>query len=619
MEHSLVTETVKQVQSQLDQRNAEALQELNKQIDELSSLPLSGQLPPYNDTLDLESPPFGFQDSSPVKKDFSSETRTYQDIKTTIDGNFVSEVKRNKDKVSFSVQDDSFYDAALNRMTQDTEALFARAEMNSEEGSPKRDDPIQALFNRINEGRNDVLKGLDDPIRSSRTASVGVPLPTHNRSNETENGQYANGGYSAKFGTDYQSRLPVDTTNYPRIGADNASYQSKLPSDSGIYHSKLPSDFTNYQSRLASDAGARVGSDYHSKLDAELHAKLDNDAMNLRDSRNKAYDLNLTAGLDFKTTYEKEPFRTSILDTTHDSHDLKRISSSNFNTAEPYRPMSAIPSDVNSRAVVNALRTLQDRVGKLEGEKVSAKEKITELEKELSATRKLLFHQQQVGTPPTKDLPPKDVNPSFLEATINEAADSTLQKIAEAREQVSKLQERVEQVQNLSVRKDKPSVKHSQIGTETHALVDVGTSPQKFSNHSPDRQNEGSLKYSGIVPDASSFSRTAADANSQRLSNYSPDRPVNQISPQRANEPSPIRYANQQSPPRPLSARLESYMDDLDISLKNALPQDHSYYLDPSDDKSTKSRLLQDEIEKDRLVREKDIAVTFIDLERRQE
>lgn len=46
-------------------------------------------------------------------------------------------------------------------------------------------------------------------------------------------------------------------------------------------------------------------------------------------------------------------------------------------------------------AVVNALRTLQERVGNLENEKHAAKEKISDLERELSTTRKLLFHQQQ--------------------------------------------------------------------------------------------------------------------------------------------------------------------------------------------------------------------------------
>ncbi|KAJ8323158.1 Centrosomal protein cep57L1 [Batrachochytrium dendrobatidis] len=61
------------------------------------------------------------------------------------------------------------------------------------------------------------------------------------------------------------------------------------------------------------------------------------------------------------------------------------------------KTLYSIPADENSRAVVNALRTLQERVGKLEGEKMAAKDKISDLELELSTTRKLLYHQQQSG------------------------------------------------------------------------------------------------------------------------------------------------------------------------------------------------------------------------------
>ncbi|KAI8911124.1 hypothetical protein EDD86DRAFT_204452, partial [Gorgonomyces haynaldii] len=109
-----------------------------------------------------------------------------------------------------------------------------------------------------------------------------------------------------------------------------------------------------------------------------------------------------------------------------DSLEFKKQNSATFSDTDPYKHLTGVPSDSNSRAVVNALRTLQERVGKLESERIAAKEKIQDLEKELSSTRKLLFHQQQKEP---------------LEA------DETLQRIAEAREQVNKLQERVEQVQ----------------------------------------------------------------------------------------------------------------------------------------------------------------------------
>lgn len=41
------------------------------------------------------------------------------------------------------------------------------------------------------------------------------------------------------------------------------------------------------------------------------------------------------------------------------------------------------------------MRTLQDRVGKLEGDKLAAKDKIETLENELAKTKELLHKQQQ--------------------------------------------------------------------------------------------------------------------------------------------------------------------------------------------------------------------------------
>jgi hypothetical protein len=51
----------------------------------------------------------------------------------------------------------------------------------------------------------------------------------------------------------------------------------------------------------------------------------------------------------------------------------------------------------DSRAIIAALRTLQDRVGKLESEKSAAKQKISSLEQELTTTRTLLLHQKQLN------------------------------------------------------------------------------------------------------------------------------------------------------------------------------------------------------------------------------
>lgn len=56
-------------------------------------------------------------------------------------------------------------------------------------------------------------------------------------------------------------------------------------------------------------------------------------------------------------------------------------------------------------AIINALKTLQDRVGRLEGEKSAAQQKIDSLERELSTTKKLLFLQQEQQNREGKLLP----------------------------------------------------------------------------------------------------------------------------------------------------------------------------------------------------------------------
>lgn len=66
------------------------------------------------------------------------------------------------------------------------------------------------------------------------------------------------------------------------------------------------------------------------------------------------------------------------------------------NPSSPLRHMSiaTVPEDNNTRAVVNALRTLQERVGKLECEKTIAKGRIRDLEGELSRTRGMVIFEQ---------------------------------------------------------------------------------------------------------------------------------------------------------------------------------------------------------------------------------
>lgn len=68
------------------------------------------------------------------------------------------------------------------------------------------------------------------------------------------------------------------------------------------------------------------------------------------------------------------------------------------NDAWNHRPLLGVPTNGTSRAVVTALRSLQDKIYSLETERGASKSKIRELEQELSKMRQLLFHEQsQLG------------------------------------------------------------------------------------------------------------------------------------------------------------------------------------------------------------------------------
>jgi hypothetical protein len=142
MEDSIVTETVKGFQNELDIRNTEALQELNKQIDELASLPLCGALPQYNDSLYVEQPPDSFnQTHSPTK---FSPVRDFQNFTLQLDKD-IALIEKSKIP---DCDEYSFNNAAMAHMTQDTEALFARAEQTDDD-SPLRLNKTQDFLDEV--------------------------------------------------------------------------------------------------------------------------------------------------------------------------------------------------------------------------------------------------------------------------------------------------------------------------------------------------------------------------------------------------------------------------------------------------------------------------------------
>ncbi|KAI9001904.1 hypothetical protein BC832DRAFT_123845 [Gaertneriomyces semiglobifer] len=62
-----------------------------------------------------------------------------------------------------------------------------------------------------------------------------------------------------------------------------------------------------------------------------------------------------------------------------------------WRTSQRHLDIMDVPEDINTRAVVNTLRTLQEKVGKLEVEKAAAKERISELESELGRTKGMVL------------------------------------------------------------------------------------------------------------------------------------------------------------------------------------------------------------------------------------
>jgi hypothetical protein len=127
-DESIVTETVKAFQTELDKANSDALFQLNRHIDDLASLPMAGTLPQYNDSLYEEQPPESYiQAQSPIMP--ISPMRSFQ-----LGG---LEYQMDLDIINHTHKDFSFDMGGMTQDTINTDALFARAELTDED-SPLR-------------------------------------------------------------------------------------------------------------------------------------------------------------------------------------------------------------------------------------------------------------------------------------------------------------------------------------------------------------------------------------------------------------------------------------------------------------------------------------------------
>lgn len=137
MDESIVTETVRVFQNELDQANSDALMQLNKHIDQLASLPLSGNLPQYNDSLFVEQPP---NNLSHIKNDVKSMSPIrdvqFQEMSFQLDRE-LEKISHRKHSPENYLRDFSF-GGGMTQDTINTEALFARAEALTDDDSPQR-------------------------------------------------------------------------------------------------------------------------------------------------------------------------------------------------------------------------------------------------------------------------------------------------------------------------------------------------------------------------------------------------------------------------------------------------------------------------------------------------
>ncbi|KAI8855175.1 hypothetical protein BC829DRAFT_1965 [Chytridium lagenaria] len=100
---------------------------------------------------------------------------------------------------------------------------------------------------------------------------------------------------------------------------------------------------------------------------------------------------------------------------------------------KPIQHMSInhLPEETNSKAVISALRTLKRKSTRLEVDKQSAKDKISDLEKDLIQTRHLLINEQTRTW--TRQQPPEDIssqlNSNLVESPVITANDVQRRKL----------------------------------------------------------------------------------------------------------------------------------------------------------------------------------------------
>jgi predicted nucleic acid-binding Zn-ribbon protein len=364
-----VQQSIREFQTELDQRNALALQELNKQIDELAKIPIDEKLPPFVDSIELTSPPKAFAEISPT--DHNVTFQLEQDLK---------EFRKISNQVDSSFQFDSQLDARIDSLLSDK----SRVEITD-----------RSLF----------LDTLDNDLVQKGVTSATTPYLTQDTIDLLQKYEKQSQPISNPILTQISAFAPSHVTDSPLFKPE-----VELPSSSKP-ESLPPRQYANYSAPVVEKTTGI------SRYDDSL---LQSDLSHLNHG--------VAAPSNFQDHVHNLSYKLESLQKRSD------LPSTLDRTEKP------VQSD--SRDIIDIIRTLQDRLGKLEGERDAAKVKIEGLEKELTTTRQLLFQQQHETkrevAPPAEPLPAVD------------APSRTLESISQAKQGISNLKERVDRTLQLS-------------------------------------------------------------------------------------------------------------------------------------------------------------------------
>ena len=492
----MLIESMREFQNELDAKNQIALQQLNKDIDLLNSLP-PGNLPIFDNkinsnsqNLNYENVPDSYNNAPSLNLDLSSRLAEVKEFNASFIP-LASEEKRREniealmafartgeDAPKTNLEANGVSSASLDALHQ------ATLDMDNRDKEFKKS--MQEFTSR--------LEGLQTPIDQEPTSqipqSLGTDINEKYKSNEIfQPGTYhSNERYQSNLAqkTDpntgrlqpsrHEHLLPtpeVPQTPYnPANWKDNAQADNIMDFKETLSKLSLLSPESN-RNALDSPLDSQPKREYvplkyegSQELLPKFASVLSAPDLSIPDFEKKYLHPNVNTPSTFNPS-RTEPvpsmFNSTKTDPTRNDYVLPSIhlldsvrlqdsglpprgNNHSISTSGP-----AHEPQESSKAIVNALRILQDRVGKLETEKSQARLKIHDLERELDSTKRLLRQQ-----PPLSDefSPGRNVysqSPNVSPTKSNSGTlDSTMKNILDARQKVDMLKERVDHVRHLT-------------------------------------------------------------------------------------------------------------------------------------------------------------------------